>query len=146
MKVILLKDIPKVGARYAVKEFADGYAQNVLINKGLAIRATPAELTKLEDRNKKLKSKQDADKKTFISFIEKANGMTIRICAKANEKGSLFSAVNKKDILSALETATGMDIKEHAIEVGHIKELGAHKITIQSGENKGIVTILIEKA
>ena len=48
MKVILLKDVPKIGQRYDIKDFADGYARNALINKGLAIQATPAELAKID--------------------------------------------------------------------------------------------------
>jgi hypothetical protein len=47
MKVILLTDVPKVGNRYDVKDFADGYAKNVLIAKGLAELATPHALMKL---------------------------------------------------------------------------------------------------
>ncbi len=54
MKVILLTDIPKVGNKYDVKEFKEGYAQNVLLAKGLAILATPGELVKIEDRKKKM--------------------------------------------------------------------------------------------
>ncbi len=55
MKVILLTDIPKVGNKYDVKEFKEGYAQNVLLSKGLACLATKSELAKLDDRKNKLK-------------------------------------------------------------------------------------------
>ncbi len=145
MKVILLKDVPKVGARYDVKDLSDGYAQNVLINKGLAIRATPSELNKLAERNQNLKNRQEAEKKEFNLFIDKVNGMSVTIKAKANEKGSLFSAVNKKDVVQALEKATGMQVDESSIDLGHIKEIGSHKITIRKGANTGSCTIVVEK-
>jgi len=48
MKVILNKDIPKVGKKYEVKNVADGHALNFLIPHGLAVAATAGALKKLE--------------------------------------------------------------------------------------------------
>ena len=58
MKVILLTDIPKVGNKYDVKDFKEGYAQNVLLAKGLACLATKAELAKLDDRKRVMEKKK----------------------------------------------------------------------------------------
>lgn len=48
MKVIFLKDVKGKGKKGEVKEVADGYAQNYLIKKGLAIEATNSNLKQLE--------------------------------------------------------------------------------------------------
>ncbi|HID07476.1 MAG TPA: 50S ribosomal protein L9, partial [Armatimonadetes bacterium] len=48
MKVILMRDVPKVGSRLDVVEVANGYARNYLILRGLAIRATPSALRQRE--------------------------------------------------------------------------------------------------
>ena len=41
MKVILLKDVPKIGLRGEICEVSDGYAKNFLLAKKLASVATP---------------------------------------------------------------------------------------------------------
>ena len=53
MKVILQKDVPKIGRKYEVKDVPDGYAQNFLLPRKLALRATPDSLRRLEQNKSK---------------------------------------------------------------------------------------------
>jgi large subunit ribosomal protein L9 len=145
MKVIFLKDVPKVGNKYDVKEFSEGYANNVLINKGLAIRATPSELAKIDAMREKSKKLKEIEKEEFNLLVEKARGISITVAALANEKGHLFSALGKKDVVLAVQKATGMQIDEGSIDLGHIKELGAHTVTIKKGKESGNFTVTVIK-
>ena len=49
MKVLLLKDVYKLGRAGDVKKVADGYGRNFLIPQGLAALATPGVLKQAEN-------------------------------------------------------------------------------------------------
>jgi large subunit ribosomal protein L9 len=48
MKVLLLKDVYKLGRAGDIKRVADGYGRNFLIPQGFAILATPGALRQAE--------------------------------------------------------------------------------------------------
>jgi large subunit ribosomal protein L9 len=145
MKVILLKDVLKVGNKDSVLDFADGYAQNVLISKGLAVRATPHELQKLEDKKKKLQAKKDEENKLFEEMISTLSKKDITLKLKSNEKGHLFSSVKKSDILNKLSEYVSFDIDEDSIVFPKpIKEVGIHSVMIKKGDRSGTLSLKIE--
>lgn len=145
MKVILLKDIPKVGQRHDVKDFADGYAQNVLINKGLAMRATEAELARLEERKAQAKIKAEAEDKIFEDNLRLLNEKFITIKVKTNSQGSLFKAISPSDIVQAIKDCTGMVINKDNLEIEDIiKEVGNHLVIIKNNKKNGRVNINVE--
>lgn len=143
MKVILLTDIPKVGNKYDVKDFNDGYAQNVLISKGLAILATKIEIKKIEDRKNQILKKKEEEVRSFNGLIASVGNQVISIKAKANEKGHLFKAVGPHDVVLAIKNITGVDLDEKSITMEHIKILGSHKILIKKGDKKGECEIMV---
>jgi len=98
MAVILLTDIPKVGNRYDVKDFKDGYAINVLISKGLAEMATPQALAKLASKKAEIDKKRQEEERAFESLIATIDNTSVTIKAKANDKGHLFKSISAHDI------------------------------------------------
>lgn len=144
MKVILLTDVPKVGNKYDIKDLKEGYAQNVLLSKGLAVLATKQELAKLEAIQRQMKMKHDEEIKLFKELISVIDSKTINIKAKANEKGVLFKAVGPSDVAKSIKEITGLDIDTNSINMEHIKSIGEHKVSIKKGDNKGECKIVIE--
>ena len=144
MKIILTTDVPKIGNKYDIKDFKNGYA-NLIMSKGLAILATPAALSNLENMKKEGEKKKEEGMKAFDSLVSSINNTKLNIKVKANEKGHLFKAVGPRDIVGAVKKVTGVDIDEGSIIMENIKEIGTHKIEIKKGSKKGICEVVIEK-
>lgn len=145
MKVILLTDVPKVGNKYDVLDFKEGYAQNVLLAKGLAVLATKSELAKLDDRKRKLEKIKEEENKNFENLISSVGNKIITIKVKTNEKGHLFKAVGPRDVINAIKENIGIEIEEKSIIMDHIKSIGKYKITIKKGGQEGECQIEIIK-
>lgn len=145
MKIILTTDVPKVGNRYDLKEFKDGYA-NVLISKGFALLATPKAIADLENKKASMNRKKEEEMKVFESIIASIDNKKIEIKVKANDKGHLFKAVNASDVVKAIMDMTGVQIDEANIVMDHIKEIGLHTIEIKKGNKKGKCEVLVSKA
>lgn len=144
MKVILLTDVPKVGNKYDIKDLKEGYAQNVLIAKGLAVLATPTELAKINERKKQIEKKKNDEVKSFMDLIDSVNNKTITIKAKANDKGNLFKAIGPHDVKTAIKNIVDIDLEENLIIMDHLKSVGSYTISIKKGDKRGECKIVIE--
>ncbi len=145
MKIILIKDVPKVGRRYEIKEVSDGYALNMLLPRGLAEKATPDKVAKIEAQ----KARDLADKKIqeglLLKSLEEIKSITLRFKEKANEKGHLFKGLAKETILEELKRQTKFNIDTDAIKLDKpIKEIGDHKILIEVLGKKAEFEVSIE--
>jgi large subunit ribosomal protein L9 len=135
MKIILLKDVAKVGKKYDVKEMSDGYAQNLLIPRGLAVAATADVLKRIELE----KAREEGEKKVHLELLLKnlsqLDGVTVSVTERANEKGHLFAAIHKPEVVKAIFDQTRLQISEdHILLDKHIKEIGIHSIEVKAGD------------
>jgi len=144
MKVILLTDVPKVGNKNDVKDFKEGYAQNVLLSKGLAEIATPQALARLASLKAKLDKKREEEIKAFEELISSVNNKVITLRVKANEKGHLFKSVSPRDIVEAIKQSSGVEVDEDTLVMEHIKELGTFSVLIKKGDKKGKCEVIVE--
>jgi large subunit ribosomal protein L9 len=117
MKIILLKDVKKIGRAHEVVEAADGYAFNFLIPKKLAIPATPIAMKEAELRVKQRVSRTELDSKLLEQNIAALAEARIVIRAKANEKGHLYDAVGESEIKKAAKEQAHIDLSEDAIKL-----------------------------
>ena len=145
MKIILLKDVKKIGRKYEVKEVADGYALNSLIPSGVAVPATPNFLKGIEEKKKlEVILKQDF-KKAFEYAISKLPDGKVHITGKVNEKGHLFAGIHEDQIIAEFKKETGVILsKDHFNLEKPIKEVGEHSIEIKVDNEKYKLNIVIK--
>lgn len=144
MKVIFLKDVPRVGKKNDIKEVNDGYATNFLFPRKLAEMATQKNIDELERRKKEIKIERDIQETLLIKNLEEIKGKTVTILGKANEKGSLFSAIHKKEIVDAMKTEHHIDIAEDFLILEKpLKEIGEFDIEIKIKDKKSSFKLII---
>jgi len=127
MKIILLQDVQGTGKQGEIKEVKDGYARNALLPKGLAIEATKANLTMLEQKKASAQHKIDVAREAAEKTAKSLSGKTIKVSARAGEDGRLFGSVTAKDVAAALKQE-GFDIDKKKLTVpGDIKNCGTYE-------------------
>lgn len=145
MKIILLKDIQKVGKKYDIKNVADGYALNLLIPKGLAQVATP----QAEKNIEAMKAKDMVEKKIqgelLLKNLEVIKTLVLHLKEKANDKGHLFAGITKERIVEEIIKSARLNIDSETIQLEKpIKEVGEHKVVVEVLGKKAEFKVIVE--
>lgn len=132
MKVILLQDVRALGKAGDTKDVADGYARNFLLNKKLALEATPQNLKNLALQKQKQAEKAAADLAEAKELAKKIADMQVAIKVKAGDGGRLFGSVTNKEVAEALSSLVGQEIDKRKVEFKEpIKALGEAEALIK---------------
>jgi len=131
MKVILLKDVKKLGKKGEIKEVKDGYGNNFLIKTGLAVMATKTGVERLNVEKQKAKD-------TELEAVEKANKVkeklektTLTFKVKTGKQDKVFGSISTKAISQELKNK-GYEIDKKNISLdNHITSLGHHFVSIE---------------
>ena len=145
MKVILTKDVEKIGKTGEMKTVADGFATNYLIPQKLAVpasggayRAYQHDIASREDKRKREREEAEIAATRIAST-------TLTMGVKVGEGGKLYGSINNQDIAEALGRR-GITVDKHKIDLEQpIKSLGTYKVAIKvySGMTPE-VTIIVE--
>ena len=143
MKVILLRDVARLGKRFSVAEVPDGYALNQLIPKGMVEAATPENLKRVGARVEKQQSTKVSNESDFMLALAALKDSPVTLAVQANAQGHLFKAVKAADIAAAAATA-GHGIPLETIMLAEpIKSLGDHQIAVKMGPVTGAFTLTL---
>lgn len=138
MKIILLKDVHKIGKRYETKDVADGFAVNSLIPRKLAIAATPDAVKRISLELAREAGEKKVQDELVKKQLQALNGTTVTYTGKKNEKGHLFAGLHAKEIAELVHLKP-----EHIVLTKPIKEVGNHSIRIEIGGKTATITLSI---
>ena len=145
MRVIFLSDVSRVGKKHDIKEVNDGYAMNFLLPRKLAVTATPKAVAELELRKKEIAIEREVQEELLIKNLEEIKDKTVTIKSKANDKGHLFSAIHKNDIIEEMKKQQHADISEEFVILEKpIKEVGEFEIPIAIKNKKSSFKLIVE--
>ncbi|MFZ2095840.1 MAG: 50S ribosomal protein L9 [Anaerolineales bacterium] len=131
MKVLLLKDVYKLGRAGDIKRVADGYGRNYLLPQAMAVLAT-AEALKMAERIKEKANVQRAIINQEMDAVAKQIfDLTLVFPAKASETGKLYGSVTTQMIAEAIKTKSGVEIARRQIDSQPLRMLGEYKVPIR---------------
>ena len=136
MKLILTREVAKLGVAGDVVTVKDGYARNFLLPRGAAIAWTLGGEKQIEGirRARAAREVRDIDHAKEIKAALEAAKVTVAV--KTGTAGRLFGSVTDKDIAAAIKSVAKIDIDRHNIKTsGHIKKTGNYSVKVSLGHN-----------
>ncbi len=131
MKVLLCRDIEKLGWLGDIVEVNDGYARNYLLPQQLAISPTEANVKSLADAKVRRAQERTLALEKLKQVVAAVDGAEAVVAAKANERGHLFGSVAEHDIAGNLREQ-GFEVSDDMVQLSeHIKEVGAHEVKLK---------------
>jgi large subunit ribosomal protein L9 len=130
MKVLLIKDVYKLGRAGEIKKVAAGYGRNYLIPKGFAIPATAGSMQQADRISVKATERRAALNAELSDIAEVLTGKTLTFAVKAGETGRLYGSVSDEDIIDTIEANYEIKLEKRQVETEPIRQLGTYTVPI----------------
>ncbi len=130
MKVLLIKDVYKLGRAGEIKKVADGYGRNYLIPQKLAVPATEGSLKLAESISRKATERRAVLNKELSSVADVINAIVLEFSVKAGETGKLYGSVSNQMIADEIKLKHDLELDRHQIAMEPIRSLGEYHIPV----------------
>jgi large subunit ribosomal protein L9 len=131
MKIILQKQVDKLGAPGDIVEVADGYARNYLMPRGLAVKATKGGEKHVESLKRAHATPVNEAKAEAEQVAQRLIASPVQVSAHAGEEGRLFGSVTASDVAEALDRRLGVRVDRHDIHLEEpIRSVGVHEVRV----------------
>jgi len=132
VKVVLRDEVPSLGRRGDVCDVADGYAQNFLIPRGLAIRATRGSERQAAAMRRRREIADAAVLSEAREMADRLAGSSIRVVARAGAAGRLYGSVNAVNLSAAIAEQVRVVLAPEMLELPEpIKEVGTYTVAVR---------------
>jgi large subunit ribosomal protein L9 len=124
MKVLLVKDVYKLGRAGDIKKVADGYGRNFLISQGFAVLATAGAMNQVQKIKSQAEIRRSAQNTELKSYADAIKEVTLTFAAKAGDTGKLYGSITTQDIAAALTEKIRYEVKRQQMDIQPIRTLG----------------------
>ncbi|MBN1668687.1 MAG: 50S ribosomal protein L9 [Anaerolineales bacterium] len=131
MKVLLLKDVYKLGRAGDVKKVANGYGRNYLIPQQLAVLATPGALKQADYIRHEADKQRAILNQEMAGVAEQLANVTLTFPARASETGRLYGSINNRMIAETLSEKIGMEISHRQIDSQPLRMIGESSVAVR---------------
>ena len=130
MKVLLLKDVYKLGHAGDVKKVADGYGRNYLIRQGLAALATASAVKQAETLRQNAAISRAKLNSELSGVAEKLGALSLTFAVKAGETGKLYGSITPAQIADRIKAESGLEIDRRNVRHNPLRELGEFNVPV----------------
>ncbi|MCK4918026.1 MAG: 50S ribosomal protein L9 [Candidatus Omnitrophica bacterium] len=133
MKIILLKEIRKLGVEGDLVKVKDGYARNFLLPQGMALKATDVNCNRIDDIKKTQNKSKLKQKELNAKLKERIEKISLTITVEAKENEELYGKIGETQILKLLK-AEGVELEKGKLVLDEpISKLGVYNLKINLG-------------
>jgi len=104
MKLLLCKNVEKLGIVGDIVNVKAGYARNYLLPLHLATEPTEVNIRALAEARRIAEQERIRERELLRALARRIEGVEITIPARANEDGVLYGSVGRKEISAALRS------------------------------------------
>lgn len=131
MKLLLQRNVDKLGNIGDIVVVADGYGRNFLLPEGLAVELSPDNLNRFESMKRRLIALEQETKEKFQVLSKEIEKASCTIIAHSTEEGHLYGSVGPKDIARQL-ASENLEVDAKCVLLDEpIKELGIYKVRVR---------------
>jgi large subunit ribosomal protein L9 len=131
MKIILKKDIEKLGNAGEIVETKRGYARNFLIPNGSAVEASSVNMKIYEQERHAIEQKRQQEIAEAQVFANKLNGVSITATVQVGEEDKVFGAVTSQNLADLL-AEKGVELDRRKIVLDEpLKALGVFEVPVK---------------
>ena len=141
MKVILLKDVKKLGKKDAIVQVSDGFATNYLFPNKLAVPVTNTSKEILNKQQENARIAEENAKKEAELLAKRLEDLEVVFTSKIGKDGKMFGSISTKQVEEEL-------LKQHNIQIDRRKildkealnSLGIYRLKIEL--HKGVIGVI----
>lgn len=132
MKVVLLQDVKSIGKKGELCNVSDGYARNFLLPRKLAKEANAQAMNELKNAEAAREYKLKTETEQAQRNADALSGKTVKIYAKAGQKGKIFGSVTAKELSEEIKRQYGVEVEKRKIVLeDDIKAFGTYNFDVK---------------